>query len=94
MCGAGLQKVGAGWFASGALIAFQRAERFNPLGALHGAVGKNLGRAFVAVQTRGIVAGRAKGLCKRRFSIWQRQFNQTIAASKICGTKFKEKKNK
>jgi hypothetical protein len=63
----GQQKIGAGWFASGALIAFQRAERFKTLGALHGAVGKNLVRAFVAMQTRSVVATGQSGALQTAF---------------------------
>ena len=37
--------------------------------------------------------GARKGALQTAFFHNQRQFNQTIAASKICGTKFKEKKN-
>ena len=75
MCGAGLQKIGAGWFASGALIAFQRAERFNSLGALHGAVGKIFGRTFVAMQTRSVVATGQSGALPTAFFPKTKAFN-------------------
>jgi hypothetical protein len=91
----GQQKIGAGWFASGALIAFQRAERFSkPLGRCTAPWAKILGGLLWQCKRVVLSQRDNQGLCKRRFSIWQWQINPTIAASKICGTKFKEKKNK
>ena len=71
----GQQKIGAGWFASGALIAFQRAEWFKTLGALHGAVGKIFGRTFVAMQTRSVAATGQSGALQTAFFPKTKAFN-------------------